>query len=90
MVTILSDQLTVRGYSANEAWVPGPITVQNVPGKLGGMQSVEMGTPTAMVAPVGVAAAVIDPILVGLVSDAFDRTRDLESERGVARLFSIV
>ncbi|KAB5595766.1 MRNA export factor mex67 [Ceratobasidium theobromae] len=28
-VTILSDQLTVRGYSANEAWVPGPIVVQN-------------------------------------------------------------
>ncbi|KAG9083564.1 nuclear mRNA export, poly(A)+RNA binding protein, partial [Ceratobasidium sp. 392] len=59
-VTILSDQLTVRGYSANEAWVPGPIIVQNLPGKLDGMQSVSMGTPTAQPEPT------IDPILAAI------------------------
>ena len=66
MVTILSDQLTVRGYSANEAWVPGPIAVQNVnpnapdgpkTNTLGAMQSVDMG-----------AGGAIDPILASLVS----------------------
>ncbi|KAG9096030.1 nuclear mRNA export, poly(A)+RNA binding protein [Ceratobasidium sp. UAMH 11750] len=60
MVTILSDQLTVRGYSANEAWVPGPIVVQNLPGKLDGTQSVAMGTPT------GQTESVLDPILANL------------------------
>jgi hypothetical protein len=87
MVTILSDQLTVRGYSANEAWVPGPIAVQNVPGKLGGMQSVDMGAPAAMVAPVGTGPAVVDPVLVGLVSGIFDQARGLKSERRLACLF---
>lgn len=67
MVTILSDQLTVRGYCANEAWVPGPIVVQNVNtnapdapklNTLGGMQSVDMSTN----------GAILDPILASLVN----------------------
>lgn len=30
-VEILSDQLTVRGYSSSDAWTPGPMVVQPVP-----------------------------------------------------------
>ena len=29
-VEILSDQLTVRGYSSSDAWTPGPMTVQPI------------------------------------------------------------
>ena len=29
-VEILSDQLTVRGYSSGDAWTPGPMIVQPV------------------------------------------------------------
>ncbi|CAE6480696.1 unnamed protein product [Rhizoctonia solani] len=57
-VTILSDQLTVRGYSANEAWVPGPIVVQNVnSGK--GTTPVPAPMPSMEMAP-------MDPILADL------------------------
>jgi hypothetical protein len=29
-VEILSDQLTVRGYSSSDAWTPGPMVVQPI------------------------------------------------------------
>ena len=29
-VEVLSDQLTVRGYSSSDAWTPGPMIVQPV------------------------------------------------------------
>lgn len=29
-VEILSDQLTVRGYSSSDAWTPGPMIVQPI------------------------------------------------------------
>ena len=29
-VEILSDQMTVRGYSSSDAWTPGPMIVQPV------------------------------------------------------------
>jgi nuclear RNA export factor len=29
-VEILSDQLTVRGYSSSDAWAPGPMVVQPI------------------------------------------------------------
>ena len=29
-VEVLSDQLTVRGYSSSDAWAPGPMIVQPV------------------------------------------------------------
>ncbi|CAE6442313.1 unnamed protein product [Rhizoctonia solani] len=57
-VTILSDQLTVRGYSANEAWVPGPIVVQNV-------NSGKGTTPVPTLMP-SVEMAPMDPVLADL------------------------
>lgn len=63
MVTILSDQLTVRGYSANEAWVPGPIAVQNINAPVGGKPGLLGVAPS-----VNMSATVIDPTLANLVS----------------------
>ncbi|CAE6470841.1 unnamed protein product, partial [Rhizoctonia solani] len=61
-VTILSDQLTVRGYSANEAWVPGPIVVQNVNSGKG-----TTPVPTTIPAPIPrVEMAPVDPVLADL------------------------
>ncbi|KDN50615.1 hypothetical protein RSAG8_01113, partial [Rhizoctonia solani AG-8 WAC10335] len=60
-VTILSDQLTVRGYSANEAWAPGPIVVQNVNSGKGTtpVPTIPAPMPSIVMAP-------MDPVLADL------------------------
>ncbi|CAE6462120.1 unnamed protein product [Rhizoctonia solani] len=60
-VTILSDQLTVRGYSANEAWVPGPIIVQNMNSGKG-----TTPVPTTLAPMPSVQMVPIDPVLADL------------------------
>ncbi|CAE6456485.1 unnamed protein product [Rhizoctonia solani] len=57
-VTILSDQLTVRGYSANEPWVPGPIVVQNV--------NTGKGTTPVPTPMPSMEMAALDPVLADL------------------------